>query len=231
MLHEARKERQELEMMVSARKGKSTRRQTQAPGAPKLGIKVQRLAEARAIGGSVSRICGNLWLGNQRAPLEKLRAASINLVVHVGTAVAYPDGEFRYLHIGVRDKSTGPGLLPYFESVGDEIHRCRLQGCGVFVHCQMGHSRSPTIVIAYLMQHMGLTLQDAYELVQLRRPVADPNYRFKQDLLAYEARLFGANSLAVEGRRFRFVSQAVPDTSPAATEEARKRKDTARGDH
>ncbi|KKR14682.1 MAG: Dual specificity protein phosphatase [Candidatus Falkowbacteria bacterium GW2011_GWA2_39_24] len=39
----------------------------------------------------------------------------------------------------------------------------------VFVHCKLGHGRSPTLVIAYLISQ-GMTLKAAHDYVKARRP-------------------------------------------------------------
>jgi protein-tyrosine phosphatase len=45
----------------------------------------------------------------------------------------------------------------------------------VLVHCMAGVSRSATIVIAYLMHRMKLTLEEAHVLVKTRRKCIHPN--------------------------------------------------------
>ncbi len=40
----------------------------------------------------------------------------------------------------------------------------------IYVHCQNGHGRAPSVVIAYLM-YTGFTYEDAYALVKEKRPV------------------------------------------------------------
>ena len=57
------------------------------------------------------------------------------------------------------------------------------------MHCQAGVSRSPTIVIAYLMKHRHLTMLDAYEALKSRRPVISPNLNFMGQLLEWESLL------------------------------------------
>ena len=54
----------------------------------------------------------------------------------------------------------------------------------IFVHCQMGVSRSATIVIAYLM-YKGNSLRQSYELVFNKRPIISPNNGFWYSLYKY----------------------------------------------
>ena len=66
----------------------------------------------------------------------------------------------------------------------------RRNGNGVLVHCQAGISRSATVVIAFLMKHEGLTLNDAYKLVKEKRPVISPNINFMGCLVKFEKTSF-----------------------------------------
>jgi len=61
----------------------------------------------------------------------------------------------------------------------------RATGHGVMVHCQMGVSRSSTIVISYLMKSQGMDLQDAYTLVKTKRSVVKPKKNFLRELIQY----------------------------------------------
>ncbi|XP_028396260.1 dual specificity protein phosphatase 1B-like [Dendronephthya gigantea] len=57
------------------------------------------------------------------------------------------------------------------------IHNARTNG-NVFVHCAQGKSRSSTIVVAYVMAFMNLSLEKALEFVQEGRKMAQPNPGF-----------------------------------------------------
>lgn len=67
-----------------------------------------------------------------------------------------------------------------------------------FVHCAAGVSRSPTIVLAYLMKYYEITLKEALYLVKLKRPIICPNRGFIKQLLEYENKLFKKNSITFE---------------------------------
>jgi dual specificity MAP kinase phosphatase len=59
----------------------------------------------------------------------------------------------------------------------------------VLVHCQAGVSRSPTIVIAYIMKKYSLNLNEAYSKVREMRPIIAPNLIFMSQLMEFEAKL------------------------------------------
>lgn len=69
------------------------------------------------------------------------------------------------------------------------------QNCGVLVHCLAGVSRSVTVTVAYLMQKLHLSLNDAYDLVKRKKSNISPNFNFMGQLLDFE------RSLRLEERR------------------------------
>jgi len=71
----------------------------------------------------------------------------------------------------------------------------------VLVHCKAGQSRSPTVVIAHLMQQEGWDMEKALRFVQQRRPKVQPNAGFMEQLRGLEVRL-GAHEhvVAADGK-------------------------------
>jgi protein-tyrosine phosphatase len=67
----------------------------------------------------------------------------------------------------------------------------------VLVHCGAGVSRSPTIVLAYLMVVARMTLREAYDLVSAQRFV-QPNEGFTEKLMHLEMEQFGENSVSLD---------------------------------
>ena len=61
----------------------------------------------------------------------------------------------------------------------------------VLIHCNMGRSRSSTVMLGYLMEVKRWSLQDACELLKDCRPTVKPNIGFLNQLLKYEKQLFG----------------------------------------
>jgi len=78
-----------------------------------------------------------------------------------------------------------PALLSFIHDahVSNPEHR-------VLVHCVQGISRSASVVIAYLMQHVGMSLREAYEHTKERRTVILPRREFLDQLGELERSLF-----------------------------------------
>jgi len=55
------------------------------------------------------------------------------------------------------------------------IKHCVQQKVGVYVHCQRGHGRAPTMVAAYLIGVKGMTPKQAVEFIKNKRKSIHPN--------------------------------------------------------
>lgn len=53
---------------------------------------------------------------------------------------------------------------------------------GIMVHCQLGQSRSASMVIAYLMRKQGMEYQKALDKVKFKRSIVRPNPGFQKQL-------------------------------------------------
>jgi hypothetical protein len=72
-------------------------------------------------------------------------------------------------------------LKRFFKEAADFIEEALLSGGKIYVHCQMGISRSSTIVLAYLIMKQGFTAQEAVRTVRARRQII-PNEGFLRQL-------------------------------------------------
>ncbi|KAH7820696.1 putative protein phosphatase slingshot [Monocercomonoides exilis] len=59
----------------------------------------------------------------------------------------------------------------------------------VFVHCQMGISRSASVVAAWLMSHFGIDVDTALSVVKKQRIIVRPNDGFLRQLILYDRKL------------------------------------------
>ncbi|XP_051777202.1 LOW QUALITY PROTEIN: dual specificity protein phosphatase 7 [Erpetoichthys calabaricus] len=101
-------------------------------------------------------------------------------------------GEFKYKQIPISDHWSQK-LSQFFPEAISFIDEARSQKCGILVHCLAGISRSVTVTVAYLMQKLNLSLNDAYDFVKRKKSNISPNFNFMGQLLDFE-RTLGLNS-------------------------------------
>lgn len=77
-------------------------------------------------------------------------------------------------------------IFPFLFLFTDEA---RGKNCGVLVHCLAGISRSVTVTVAYLMQKLNLSMNDAYDIVKMKKSNISPNFNFMGQLLDFERTL------------------------------------------
>jgi len=63
----------------------------------------------------------------------------------------------------------GDGLLARLDRAVELIHRALERGACVYLHCNAGMNRAPTIAIAYLHLHRGMSLAAARDFLKQRR--------------------------------------------------------------
>lgn len=130
-----------------------------------------------------------LYFGSQDVACDVLTLKSLKITDILSIGVTIPTfNHFQYKFIEAYD-------LPSFNmrNIFDEsflyIENIRLLRRRVFVHCNAGISRSPTIIIAYVMKHLKISFCDALELVKQTRSTINPNAGFVSQLKDYEVYL------------------------------------------
>ena len=103
----------------------------------------------------------------------------------------------QYLHIQIDDmESAAAELRKHFESATGFIDSAlSVDTNRVLVHCEMGVSRSTTLVLAYLMKYGKMTLCQAYDHTKKCRDLIRPNEGFFAQLVEYEETLSGKSTL------------------------------------
>jgi protein-tyrosine phosphatase len=100
----------------------------------------------------------------------------------------FPDIEW---HRFVVDDDPSEKISKYFYEVNIIIQKALSENKNVMVHCAAGMSRSPTLVIAYLMIVNQWRYEEAYNFVKQRRPLTEPNIGFVRQLKELESKIFG----------------------------------------
>ena len=114
--------------------------------------------------------------------------AVVNLAASDGKPNAFPQ-QLAYWSIALKDADEELNNLLLFFTLQTAlafIDGVIARGQSVLVHCVEGKSRSPTIVIAYLMFRKSMTLREAHTMVLGARTSIQPNHGFMRQLIAFE---------------------------------------------
>lgn len=120
-----------------------------------------------------------------------------------------------YIHVGWDHNSEIlDDLLPLCELVDDRI----AQGKKVLIHCQLGASRSASLVIAYgLYKNRNLDFNSMYELVKARSQWVGPNMSLIYQLTDYRSRLQRGSPSSRPPPREWFVQTGRRSSEPQVT--------------
>lgn len=129
-----------------------------------------------------------LYLGNERdsADITMLRKLGVTKVLNVSRNCAnhFPE-YFEYLHVPVEDRVYAD-ISQHFGKALQFIEHARGEGCSILVHCRAGISRSATVIMAYLIQYYGKSMEEAFDFIKLKHPCISPNFNFMGQLLQFQ---------------------------------------------
>lgn len=139
----------------------------------------------------MSQVIPQLYVGSIQAAesIHHLKDTGITHIIQAmgGMDPMYPK-DFTYKVLNIRDSPT-ENIERYFENVVQWISQAMDKGGKILVHCWSGVSRSPSIIIAFLMYKLALTLDSAVLTVRKARGVIYPNPGFKKQLKSFERKL------------------------------------------
>jgi len=134
-----------------------------------------------------------LYLGRGEQATNRKVVSDLKLthVINIGSEHASPFTDcIQYLNIKLDDNPSSD-LKIYFSKACQFISDALSIGGRILVHCNLGVSRSSTIVISYLMKSRQWTLKVAHDFVRDRRTCIRPNRGFLQQLSDWEQSIFG----------------------------------------
>ncbi|KAL2078107.1 hypothetical protein ACEWY4_025792 [Coilia grayii] len=137
---------------------------------------------------------GNAFVAQNVMRLQKLGVTHVlntaegNSFMHVNTNAEFYAGTGITYH-GIKANDTEQFDLSAFFEEGAEFIDKSLSGKGkVYVHCREGYSRSPTIVVAYLMLRHKMDVRVAVATVRHKREIG-PNDGFLRQLCQLNEKL------------------------------------------
>lgn len=130
----------------------------------------------------VSEILEFLFLGNARDSRDAQMMEERSITHVINATYEQPNffeggGKIEYLRVPVDDNNQAD-LMPYFRPAIEFIDAAMRAGGRVLVHCQAGVSRSPSLVIAYLVVHSSLSVIEAFTLANHLRSAVGPSLHF-----------------------------------------------------
>src|ERR1051325_4270811 len=111
-----------------------------------------------------------LYLSSKQSSknLESLQHYKITHIVNIAGKQHFPS-HFIYLRSHFPDSSDAP-FLKHLPAILEFIESTEKTGGKVLVQCHAGVSRSPAVVVAWLMKRNGMQLDKAIEFIKERRP-------------------------------------------------------------
>ncbi|CAD8107940.1 unnamed protein product [Paramecium sonneborni] len=137
-------------------------------------------------------IIPNLYLGCLGCALNKKKLLETNMK-YILSACEMPKApfsqDFTSLIININD-SVEQDIISKFNESNAFIENAVNSQQNILVHCFAGKSRSTTFIIAYLIKNHKMKVIEALDLVKSKRPIAQPNSGFMNQLQQYYDTLY-----------------------------------------
>jgi hypothetical protein len=160
---------------------------------------------------SYSKVIDMLYLGDAETSrnIGLMKDLGINCIVNVAMECENLfEADFIYSNITFENHHSAL-LRNGFDEACDVIARNMQLGLTTIVHCSDGNNRSATFCVAYLMRKKRATLKQAWNLVKNVRPTVSLFHSFFQQLLEYEWRVNGSNTMLETDVTFADSAQTV----------------------
>jgi len=139
-----------------------------------------------------SQILNWIFLGNARNAnnIEDIINFRITYVLNCALEVHDKNlpKHIKYYHIKLVD-TPQTDIIPFLEKALDFIELARKNKKKILIHCKLGISRSPSILIAYLVKYMNLSTMTAFDFIKSKRKQIQPNPGFLLQLSTYERKI------------------------------------------
>lgn len=135
-----------------------------------------------------SEIVSGLWVGG----IDSCQHSQFDLVVSAALTSELESSCQGSLRLELSDQGT-ENISLYLDRVSDVITKffdSNPEG-RVLVHCVQGRSRSPSLLLAYLVKGRNMDLKEAWALVKQKRPCVRPRFQFFEQLMEFERRIRG----------------------------------------
>ena len=131
------------------------------------------------------QITPNLFMSgyDSACDYKSLNHLGISHIINL-TSKQCPNSNFSKIEYSSFSLSDNPefDLKPYIDEILQIILAKMRQGKRVLVHCKMGISRAPSIIIAYLIKSVGMTYEKAFDYILNINSRVSPNLGYLMQL-------------------------------------------------
>lgn len=119
--------------------------------------------------------------------IEEIKNLGINYILNCALEIKPTNlpKYIKYCHLKLVDNSS-TDITKYFDQAFSFIELSRKNKGKILIHCKLGISRSPTILIGYFIKYMGHTTESALNFLKIKRTQIHPNLGFISQLNSYE---------------------------------------------
>lgn len=138
---------------------------------------------------NMSKITNNMYITdiNGARNTDLIRDKKINCIVSLTKKTIFKASNVRYFHIQMDDIESVDFLSMTLDTA-DKVIELIQKDQVILVHCYKGVSRSVSFVILVLVKQ-GIPYDEALEFVKRKRPSANPNPAFREQLKDYSKRV------------------------------------------
>ena len=138
----------------------------------------------------MTEIIPRIYLGNAYNARDYYTLKKNNVKLIVNCTKEFPnffENDFIYYNVPILDENN-TNISLYFNDTIEKIHKIYNEdnNNAIFIHCFMGASRSVAILIGYLIKHCSMTVDDAIQYIERKRPFINLNIDFYFQLLEYQ---------------------------------------------
>ena len=142
-----------------------------------------------------------LYISNYKAAsdINLLKKLDINYIINCSGDYCQnvANNFIDYLTLNLKDNSK-ENIECIFYKCYDYINKCKNENKKILIHCYQGISRSVSIVISYFMISEKMSYDNAFNFVQRKRFIANPNLGFLLQLQFFEKRLLNNEKNKIE---------------------------------
>ena len=131
------------------------------------------------------KINQNLFMSGYHSAAD-LKTLKLNQITHVINLTSHycenlHKTSVSYSNFQLSDNSNFD-LTPFLEEITKTIYQKIEEGEKVLVHCKMGVSRAPSVIIAYLIKQMRMDFHSAFNFLHQINPKISPNLGYLMQL-------------------------------------------------